>query len=38
MKLSVEMGSSAMMYVPSFIDIGFGFQTLVRPDQEGLIR
>jgi hypothetical protein len=28
MKYAVEMGSGAMMYIPSFIKIGSGIQTL----------
>jgi hypothetical protein len=30
MKYAVEMGSGAMIYVPSFIKIGLGIQKLVR--------
>jgi hypothetical protein len=30
MKYAVEMGSDAMIYVPSFIKIGSGFQTLIE--------
>jgi hypothetical protein len=41
MKYAVEMGSGAMIYIPSFIKIGLGLQTLIREThrQEGnLIR
>jgi hypothetical protein len=30
MKCGVEMGSGAMIYVPSFIRIGSGIQTLIK--------
>jgi hypothetical protein len=30
MKYAVEMGSGAMIYIPSFIKIGPGFQKLIR--------
>jgi hypothetical protein len=30
MKYAVEMGSSAMIYIPSFIKIGSGIQKLIR--------
>jgi hypothetical protein len=30
MKYAVEMGSGAMIYIPSFIKIGSGFQKLTR--------
>jgi hypothetical protein len=30
MKYSVEMGSGAMIYIPSFIKFGSGIQTFVR--------
>jgi hypothetical protein len=30
MKYAVEMGSDAMIYIPSFIKIGSGFQKLKR--------
>jgi hypothetical protein len=30
MKYAVEMGSGAMIYVPSFIKIGSGIQKLIR--------
>jgi hypothetical protein len=29
MKYAVEMGSGAMIYIPSFIKIGSGIQTLI---------
>jgi hypothetical protein len=29
MNYAVEMGSGALMYVPSFIKIGLGIQTLI---------
>jgi hypothetical protein len=32
MKYAVEMGSGAMMYVPSLIKIGSGIQRLLRGD------
>jgi hypothetical protein len=32
MKYAVEMGSGAMMYIPSFIKIGSGIQTLIGGD------
>jgi hypothetical protein len=30
MKYAVEMGSDAMIYIPSFIKIGSGIQKLIR--------
>jgi hypothetical protein len=30
MKYAVEMGSGAMIYIPSFIKIGSGIQKLLR--------
>jgi hypothetical protein len=30
MKYAVEMGSGAMIYIPSFIKIGSGIQKLIR--------
>jgi hypothetical protein len=30
MKYTVEMGSGAMIYIPSFIKIGSGIQQLIR--------
>jgi hypothetical protein len=30
MKYAVQMGSGAMKYVPSFIEIGSGIQTLIE--------
>jgi hypothetical protein len=30
MKYAVEMGSGAMMYIPSFIKIGSGIQKLIQ--------
>jgi hypothetical protein len=30
MKYAVEMGSGAMMYIPSFPNIGSGIQILIR--------
>jgi hypothetical protein len=30
MKYAVEMGSGAVIYIPSFIKIGSGFQKLIR--------
>jgi hypothetical protein len=32
MKYAVEMGSGAMIYIPSFIKIGSGIQKLIRWD------
>jgi hypothetical protein len=34
MKYAVEMGSGAMVYVPSFIKIGSGIQKLIRVDTQ----
>jgi hypothetical protein len=34
MKYAVEMGSGAMMYIPSFINTGSGFQKLIGGIQE----
>jgi hypothetical protein len=34
MKYVVEMGSGAMIYIPSFIKIGSGIQKLIRGDTE----
>jgi hypothetical protein len=33
MKYAVEMGSSAMIYVASFVNIGSGIQKLIRGNQ-----
>jgi hypothetical protein len=33
MKYAVEMGSGAMIYIPSFIKIGSDMQTLIRGDK-----
>jgi hypothetical protein len=30
MKYAVQMGSGAVVYIPSFIKIGSGIQTLIR--------
>jgi hypothetical protein len=30
MKCAVEMGSGVMIYIPSFINIGYGSQSLIR--------
>jgi hypothetical protein len=37
MKYAVELGSGAMMYIPSFVKIGVGLQKLIRgtPRQDG---
>jgi hypothetical protein len=32
MKYAVEMGSGAMIYIPSFIKIGSGIRKLIRGD------
>jgi hypothetical protein len=32
MKYPVEMGSGAMIYIPSFMKIGLGVQQLIRGD------
>jgi hypothetical protein len=32
MKYAVEMGSSAMIYIPSFITTGSGIQKLIHTD------
>jgi hypothetical protein len=32
MKYAIEMGSDATIYIPSFIKIGSGIQTLIRTD------
>jgi hypothetical protein len=34
MKYAVEMGSGAMIYVPSLIKIGSGIQKLIRGDTQ----
>jgi hypothetical protein len=34
MKYAVDMGSVAMIYVPSFIKIGSGIQKLIREDTQ----
>jgi hypothetical protein len=34
MKYAVEMGSGAMIYIPSFIKIGSGIQKLIRGDTQ----
>jgi hypothetical protein len=34
MKYAVEMGSGAMIYIPSFIKIGTGIQNLIRRDTQ----
>jgi hypothetical protein len=34
MKYAVEMGSSAMVYIPSFIKTGSGIQKLIRGDTQ----
>jgi hypothetical protein len=34
MKYAVERGSGAMIYIPSFINIGPGIQTLIRGDSQ----
>jgi hypothetical protein len=34
MKYAVEMGSGAMIYIPSFIKIGSGFQKLTERDTQ----
>jgi hypothetical protein len=34
MKYAVEMGLSAMIYIPSFIKIGSGIQTLIWEDTQ----
>jgi hypothetical protein len=34
MKYAVEMGSSAMMYILSFIKIGSGIRKLIRRDTQ----
>jgi hypothetical protein len=34
MKYAVEMGSGAMIYIPSFIKIGSGIQKLTRGDTQ----
>jgi hypothetical protein len=34
MKYAVEMGSGAMMFIPSFIKIGSGIQKLIRGDTQ----
>jgi hypothetical protein len=36
MKYAVEMGSAAMIYVPSFIKIGSGIQKLTEEVHEGI--
>jgi hypothetical protein len=34
MKYAVEMGSDAMICIPSFINIGSGIQKLIRGDSQ----
>jgi hypothetical protein len=34
MKCAVEMGSGAMIYIPSFIKTGSGVQKLIRGDTQ----
>jgi hypothetical protein len=34
MKCPVEMGSDAMIYIPSFVHIGSGIQKLIRGDSQ----
>jgi hypothetical protein len=34
MKYAVEMGSNAMIYIPSFIKIGSGIQKLIWEDSQ----
>jgi hypothetical protein len=34
MKCTVEMGSGAMIYIPSFINIGSGIQKLIAGDTQ----
>jgi hypothetical protein len=34
MKYTVEMGSGAMMYIPSFVKIGSGIQKLIGGDTQ----
>jgi hypothetical protein len=34
MKYAVEMGSGAMIYIPSFIKIGSGIQKLIGGDSQ----
>jgi hypothetical protein len=34
MKCAVEMGSGAMIYIPSFIKIGSGIHKLIREDTQ----
>jgi hypothetical protein len=34
MKYDIEMGSGAMIYVPSFIKIGSGIQKLIEGDTQ----
>jgi hypothetical protein len=34
MKYAVEMGSSAMIYIPNFIKNGSGIQKLIRGDSQ----
>jgi hypothetical protein len=34
MKYAVEMGSVAMIYIPSFMKIGSGIQKLIRGDSQ----
>jgi F0F1-type ATP synthase alpha subunit len=34
MKYSAEMGSGAMIYIPSFIKIGSGIRKLIRGDAQ----
>jgi hypothetical protein len=34
MKYAVKMGSSAIIYIPTFVKTGSGFQKLVRGDSQ----
>jgi hypothetical protein len=34
MKYTTEMGSGAMVYIPSFTEIGSGIQKLIRGDTQ----
>jgi hypothetical protein len=34
MKYAVEMGSGAMIYIPSFVQIGSGIQTFIKADTQ----
>jgi hypothetical protein len=37
MKYAFEMGSGAMIYIPSFIDIGSGIQMLIGEYADGIV-